>query len=256
MFFRKPLAIAVECSMNLYTVNLEKFHIDNTRSRSTDTDTVTFGLQIAQQQFKLLSLSVGDVNNGDHALNLKFPVVVTEPTTPFVLTFSIYNGNASQLPKTLADLTQTVAQNTLDDILNPGPPTSGPSDYSDPTADPAENQDSGDPWDEPGSANVGWQTLLSYVGIADLIFPDCDGFVAMDSLGQTLAKWDQAISASPNSVLRRSTRYPGTNSAAGCGSNSDYTVTWSVSRERIAGSMRQFLKSHSLALQPGIRSLS
>jgi hypothetical protein len=193
-------------------------------------------------------MSVGNVNNGDHATGLRFLAVVTDPKTPLAFSYSIYNGNASQLSKSLEDLTQSAAENALDDILNPSPPESGPADYG-------ADQD-GDPWNEPGSANVGWLTLLSYLGISDFVFPDCDGFVAMDSVGRTLENWDAAITASPNSILRTTTRYPGSNSAAGCGSNSDYAVTWSLARERIVGSVRQFLKNHALTLDPGMRSLS
>jgi hypothetical protein len=52
--------------MNIYIFSLEKVHIDNTRSRHDDTDKAVFGLGIGKQSFQVKSLSMGDVNNGDH----------------------------------------------------------------------------------------------------------------------------------------------------------------------------------------------
>lgn len=241
--------------MNAYLFTLEKFTINNTRSRHNDTDTVAFGLAVSGQPFQLKSFSAGDVNNGDHAVNLSFLVILTDPATRAAFTYSIYNGNDSSLPKTLADLTQSTAEAALDDLLNPGAPTAGPSDFTDPTQDPSEDDDLV-PWQshDAGSADAGWYTLLAYLGISDFIFPDCDGFVAFDTVGQKLGAWDQAISASSNATFRKSSRFPGQNSPAGCGSNSDYTVTWSVTRTPIVGSLRQFLKTSGLSLHPGLRS--
>ena len=41
--------------MNLYTFKLESFHINNTRSRQDDTDTVSFGFQVGGNQFPVKS---------------------------------------------------------------------------------------------------------------------------------------------------------------------------------------------------------
>lgn len=235
--------------MNLYTFTLEKLHIDNTRSRHNDTDTVSLTVEVGKGPMHSKTLSMGDVNNGDHGIGLEFQLLIADTTVPFVVSYAVYNGDTSKLPKALSDLTQATAANALDDILDPSPPTSGPADYG-------SGPDGGDPWNEPGSANVGWLTELSYLGIADFIFPDCDGFVAMDTLGTKVETLNQAIDGSSNGLLRKSVRYPGTNSAAGCGSNSDYTITWSVLREAIRGSVRQFLKSHALNAASGLRSLS
>ncbi|MGW4848512.1 hypothetical protein [Nocardia brasiliensis] len=50
---------------------------------------------------------------------------------------------------------------------------------------------------------------------------------------------------------------PGYDSRAGCGSNSEYTVTWSVTRSRANGpSLRNFLRGNNLTLAPGLRSLA
>jgi hypothetical protein len=234
--------------MNLYTVSLETVHIDNTRSRHEDTDSVSFTVVSGTKTPHTQSSSLGDVNNGDHAVNLSFTFLLSSPTQPLVLSYVVYNGGTSQLPQTLEQLTEKAADNALDDILNPDPPVSSASDYGTGSSD--------EMWPEPGSANVGWLTALSYLGIADFVFPDCDGLVALDTISHTVAQWDKALDASPNATFRTSIRYPGSNSSAGCGSNSDYTLTWSVRRERMTGSLRQFLNAHSLHPNPGLRSLS
>jgi hypothetical protein len=68
---------------------------------------------------------------------------------------------------------------------------------------------------------------------------------------------EDALSGPATDVSK--TKEPGSNSPAGCGSNSDYTVTWSVIRERVSGrapySLRQFLQAQQLKLNPGLRSL-
>jgi hypothetical protein len=242
--------------MNVYIFSLEKVHIANTRSRHDDTDKVVFGLGIGKQSFQVKSLSIGNVNNGDHNVGLNFPVLLTDPTTAAVFSYSIYNGDDSALPKSLVDLTQSTAQAALDDLMNSGPATAGPGDFTDPSQAPSEGGEIV-PWQShgAGSADAGWYTLLAYLGIADFVFPNCDGLVAFDTVGQKLNAWDDAISASSDATLRRGSNFLGSDSPSGCGSNSDYTVTWSVTRKKIVGSLRQFLKANGLALHPGMRSL-
>lgn len=91
--------------------------------------------------------------------------------------------------------------------------------------------------------------------IGGFLFPDCDGFVAADGMGRTKSQWDKLIDSADGVTFRKALRYPGSNSPAGCGSNSDYTVTWSVTRETVKGSMRQFFKDRGLTSHPGVRSL-
>lgn len=234
--------------MNLYTATLHTVHIDNTRSRHNDTDSVSFTVVSGEKINHTQSLSLGDVNNGDHSVGISFPLLLSDSAQPLVLSYVVYNGGTSQLPQTLEQLTEKAADGALDDILDPSPPVSSASDYGTGSSD--------EMWPEPGSANVGWLTALSYLGIADFIFPDCDGLVAFDTIGHTLNQWDQAIDVATNSTYRASIRYPGSNSPAGCGSNSDYTLTWSVHREKVTGSVRHFLSALSLRPNSGLRSLS
>src|SRR5215813_7368037 len=95
--------------MNFYSFRLESFQINNTRSRHDDTDTVTFGLQIAARRFPVQSLFAGDLNNGSYPVNLMFrSILISDDTSVAVFTYEIYNGDASKLSTSLVALNQTL----------------------------------------------------------------------------------------------------------------------------------------------------
>ena len=90
----------------------------------------------------------------------------------------------------------------------------------------------------------------------NFVFPDCDGYVAADALCLAHQQWNSLIDSAGKDVYRATMRYEGTNSPNGCGSNSNYTVTWSITRDRVRGSVRSFLKARNRNLMPGLRSLA
>src|ERR1700694_5400011 len=53
------------------TVHLDLFHIDTTRARHEDTDYVTLAAQVNDQPPQTQTLFVGDVNDGDHQVNMQ-----------------------------------------------------------------------------------------------------------------------------------------------------------------------------------------
>jgi hypothetical protein len=245
--------------MALYTFVLEQFHIEITRSRGDDTDSVVFGLQTGGQEFPIQSLSTGDVDEGDHAVNLAFrSVFIGDRSAPVAFVYEIFNGDTAKVSEGLA----TLGQRLLDKVVNQTLKTSGVGDTGFP--DPAAGEGGAD---IPNPANrfedtSNWsgiflESILKDIG--DLLLPDCDGFVAAMGIGRTKKQWDDLIAAEGGGILRRSLRYPGTDSPSGCGRNSDYTVTWSVTRERTSGpgrhSLREFLQEHEVKLSPGVRSL-
>jgi hypothetical protein len=240
--------------MNLYTFKLEQFHIDNTRSRHQDTDAAAFALQAGNHLFPAQNFFAGDVNNGDHAVNLVFAsVLINDPDSPAVFTYEIYNGDASKLPSSLAAMAANLAAQIIPLALKTTGPETGVANFSSgeagadvPTAD------------NPFEDSSGWSALFLEAIVVDIggfLFPDCDGFVAADGIGRTKSQWDMLIDSAGGVTFRKGLHYPGSNSPAGCGSNSDYTVTWSVTREIVKGSMRQFFKDRGLTLNPGVRSL-
>jgi hypothetical protein len=107
--------------------------------------------------------------------------------------------------------------------------------------------------------DTSWLQVLELKAFASFISPNCDGFVAIGAIGSTKGRWDALFDPAGGVAYSATVRYPGAESPAGCGSNSDYTVTWSVTRERVTGagphSLRQFLELHHIPLPPGTRAL-
>jgi hypothetical protein len=247
--------------MALYTFALENFRIDNTRSRHEDTDQVTFGLQVGSKQFPVQSLSTGDVNNGGHGVNLSYRFVcISDPMSPVAFSYEIYNGDASKLSVDLETLDKRLLAQSVDDtIKTSGVAETGYANFSSGEAGadvPMLDEDN------PFGDTSDWSTVFFesiFVDIGSFLFPDCDGFVAADAIGSTKSQWDRLIDFTGGVTFRKSLRYPGSNSPSGCGSNSDYTVTWSVTRERVTGpapySLKEFLQAHQVILNPGLRSL-
>ena len=198
-------------------------------------------------------MSAGDVNNGDHSISLVFdPVLIGNTDTPVVMSYQIFNGDTESLHVNLPDMSNDLADRAVDSMQQ-APEQASPSDYTDwPASGSPDNPDVNF---EDGS----WIKVLEFFELGSFLFPDCDGFVAIGTIGLRRRDWDEQISAAGGSTYRKTIRYPGTDSPAGCGSNSDYTVTWSATRRTPGGagplSLRRFLTDHRLTLQPGLRSL-
>lgn len=239
--------------MAYYTFTVEGYHIDKTRSLIQDTDEVGGSLQVGSDKLPAQSRSNGKVGGGDWPIGFVFgPILVSQSTTPVALSYMIYNGDASKLPKSLADYTADLVGKAMESLIKGKPP---------------EQADSSDQFDFPGgpksdNANFddsSWLETLEFVALAGFLFPDCDGFVAADTIGTIKRSWDALIDQAGGVTLHQSSRYPGSNSPTGCGGNSDYTVRWSVLRERASGpgphSLRQFLATHQLSAKSGLRRL-
>ncbi len=70
---------------------------------------------------------------------------------------------------------------------------------------------------------VGW--LLDQLG--GIVFANCDGLVAAEQLALTGQDLHLKTASGP---LTTTTTHPGTDSSTGCGDNSQYEVTWTISR--------------------------
>lgn len=246
-----------EVDVNFYTIRVESLHIDNTRSRHNDTDTVFLALQAGNTQFAVRSKPLGDVNNGDHAVSLSFfSAMLSDPDRVLGFSFSIYNGDITSLSDMLNHaLTSLLTQGVH--LTVPGPTInsiniSGAAAGAGVTANTV------------GITSLLANTSAWYAAAAkaaaeaaiNFIFPNCDGYVAADAVCLTHQQWNSVIDSAGNDVYRITMRYAGTNSPDGCGSNSNYTVTWSITRDRVRGSMRSFLKTRNRNLRPGLRSLA
>jgi hypothetical protein len=190
-----------------YRIVLERFHIDNTRAPDEDTDVVAYTVEApghpdwrgtgARQE------KYGDVDNGDHQLGWSFDALVLPSADDEVrISYSIVNaGNASSDAAKLGRLLEGLGN--LCAALCAG---------------------------VFGFTGV-WATVATkfaqYVGKALDI--DCDGGVAADAIALTIGDLHDLTAATGTHQETRF--YPGTDSNWGCGSNSKYTVTWSVTYE-------------------------
>src|SRR5260370_39937211 len=103
--------------MGLYTFTVEGFHIDNTRARGDDTDQVAAVLRVANEKLPAQSLSTGDVDGGDFPIGMVFgPRLISRDNTAAVLSYSLYNGDTSKLPKTLTALTSALADKAVESM--------------------------------------------------------------------------------------------------------------------------------------------
>ena len=191
----------------------------------------------------------GDVNNGDHPVGLASgPLFVAKDTGMALLSYVIYNGTPASAGIDLAHVVQETLDEYTKQILEGGPSSDPSAEIPDDPALP----------DNATFTDTGWLNVLELAAIGSLISPDCDGVVAADVIGRTKSQLDSAIDAAGGTKYVQSRRYPGTDSPAGCGSNSDYTVTWSVTRQRESGSgpfsVRAFLSQHQLTPSRGVRS--
>ena len=210
-------------------------------------------LQVGTEQLPSQSRSNGSVGGGDWPIGFVFgPILVSQSNTPVVLTYLIYNGDASKLPSSLAAFSADLAGKAADSMFKQKSPEQ--YDLNDVTPYPGAPDNANFEWQDPS-----WIKVLEYVTLASFIFPDCDGFVAGGTIAKVKNSWDALIDQAGGVTLHQSVRYPGSDSPGGCGGNSDYTVRWSVVRERVSGpgphSLRQFLASHQLSAKNGLRRL-
>jgi hypothetical protein len=194
----------------VYYFELNSFSLSNTRARHLDTD---YAVITAEQEPSATILDANwgpqDVNNGDYNL----PPLVAGPfyslpddNNEIVANYSIVNSGHS----------------SRDDIIN--------------AMIQAGIQGAGAAVGTFGSGST--QTNNSFGGAAggnilgsllNMFFANCDGVVVNDQVGPFTGGTLAAMTASgPHS---ESHFYPGTDSPAGCGSNSQYWATWTLTRD-------------------------
>jgi Clostridial hydrophobic W len=188
--------IVLPAERTAYRIVLDQFHIDNTRAANDDTDVVSFQGTLDGQDLPTLNLSTGDVDNGDHLINLQFDPIEVDLTSQLQVRFAIVNsGHANE---------EKFRQN-VDDALKAAAAAGAAF----------------------GGTVSAWITLGKV--LFDLFNFDCDGPVASDSMrasGQDLAQ----LTINYPHTYRTTRGYPGVDSDVGCGSNSQYSVSWYVQR--------------------------
>jgi len=196
--------------MSLYTIRLDQFHIRNTRSYENDTIVVSMTVVIGSETFTF-SRRMGDISNGNFNLSdshntFEVPLVSIEsPDTIISLEFAIVNAghNAGEVERQL--------QTALDSIA-------------------------GGVAGREGTTGVVAAVAIEVVNVAlTPLFANCDGTVAADFLQAKRSDFDNLISSNMRTITHTK-NYPGSDSPTGCGSNSNYDVTWTFIRSEVGDS--------------------
>ena len=192
-----------------YTFTIDSFKITNTRSVHNDTDYVSMAVVVGDNPpINVPIKSMGDVNNGVHAVNLSIPNVADPGGQRVAFSYSIVNNGHSSdtFEQALSALVSAAATKAAE---AGGGALAGPA------------------GEAVGSGAGAW-AIGKLLGI---IFADCDGPVA--AADHTYSAAELAAEAN-GKVVTTTDNNKGTDSPNGCGSNSQYYVTWSVQGNLIA----------------------
>jgi hypothetical protein len=200
--------------MNVYDFALESFHVFETRSPQADTDYFRSTLKIGRQSHDvgLVQVAIEARAGQDYpGPGSSGAIPIVSPRTPVVLSFVIANAghDAPGIDGRLAASVDLVAS-TL----------AGTTSLTESGAILAS------PW-----LLIAAGAIEALSALWNIVFADCDGWVAGDAIALSRADIDRLIRRAGGDVYRETKGYAGVDSPAGCGANSDYSVTWSVSRQ-------------------------
>jgi hypothetical protein len=202
-----------------YTFAMDSFQITNTRSLHEDTDYVSISLAVGSAAPVTKVKAMGNLNNGTFKPGLTFDNIVVGPTTPIVFNYAIVNNGHSSgvkveqaLQQTGTQLAQKAAEAASKAIGTEIGSVLGASIGT--AAVPIVGTALG--------ALAGW--LVGEVGT--ILFANCDGPVAAGVHVFTGA--ELASMTTGGKTVTQTDHNPGTDSPHGCGSNSNYYVTWSI----------------------------
>ncbi len=203
----------------MYMFSLDSFRITDTRSLHKDTDYASLSLAVGSAPALTKTKAMGDLNNGTFKVGLTFDNVAVSPNVPVVLTYAIVNnghGSQAQVEKSLEQAGTQLAQKAasaaaqaigaeIGSVLGASIGTA---------AVPVIGTALG--------ALSGW--LVGEIG--GFLFANCDGPVAAGVHVFTGA--ELAAQTASGKIISATDHNPGTDSPHGCGSNSNYFVTWSI----------------------------
>jgi hypothetical protein len=195
-----------------FTFTLDSFRITDTRSRHDDTDFVSATLQLksatASGTPTTLTKSMGNLNNGTFKVGLSFPNVRVDSSQTAVFNYLIVNsGHNSE--STIDGALETAGSALAQKGLVAGGTEIGTAIF-------------------PGVGSIlGALAGLLAGEIKNILTANCDGPVAAE---QVTLLYSDLLGKTANGPYTHETQNPGTDSATGCGGNSMYYVTWSISR--------------------------
>jgi hypothetical protein len=171
---------------------------------------VTIGLKVGDITYPAQTKAMGDLNNGTYDAGLSFAnVPVDASDTPVIFNFQIVNSGHQ-------------GQQDIDNALTKG--TSNLASKGALALGEVIILGTGSIWAEAASKASEW--------LGGILFANCDGPVAIDQVAMNGATLDAWTAQKPH---REDRFYPGTDSALGCGSNSEYHVGFTF--EHVAGTL-------------------
>jgi hypothetical protein len=187
----------------IYTFTLSSFRITDTRSPHEDTDYVSMAVAVGNNPVITAPTKyMGNVNNGVHQVNLSIANVEVSQGQNVAFSYAIVNSghNSDEVEQTLTPIVASAASKALAAL---GGLVGG------------------------GIGSAIGDFAGSWLGkeLGSIIFANCDGSVAAGDhtlSGATLAQ--QAIGA----TITQTDDNKGSDSPDGCGSNSRYYVSWSI----------------------------
>jgi len=202
---------------SVYTFTLTSFKITDTRSVHNDTDFVSIAVAVGNKPpITVPAKSMGDVNNGTHAVNLSIPDVDVPAGEVVAFSYSIVNSGHDKDSVQQALQKFVTAASSKDVTAGAGVVGSG----------------IGGPIGA-GLAIIGTQAAGWVVGkLENILFANCDGTVAAADHVFNAAQLAQQTAG--GHLISATDDNKGSDSATGCGSNSRYFVSWSISARQKA----------------------
>jgi hypothetical protein len=185
-----------------YRFSVDYVKVDTARSFDHDTDTCQMSVAPGNWPTQSLTQSTGDIGGTNFSvsqtnlLNLELPVEMCEPVTLNYIV--INNGNADQV--------------TLDTIIV----TAGSALLSAGVKAAS------------GSSILGTVAGFLLTKLGSFLFQDCDGIVAVEQV--EFSGRELRLKTVAHELDQIVTDHAGTDSPTGCGANSEYEVTWSMTR--------------------------
>jgi hypothetical protein len=213
-----PVPLAAS-TFQVYSVGLDWIQISNTRSRFKDTVFAAMSLSSGMGAPVTETAGLGNLDEGSYSPGLRFGNVAVRDGKVMVLHYNVINDgsdSSSVVRQAIDQVAKTLAQKGADAAAQVGGSAIGGylGAQLGTIAIPIVGTALG--------ALAGWLVGKSI----PLLFPDCDGYVAAGVHAFTSQEL-RSYTAGGHSI-ERSDLSPGTDSPAGCGSNSEYTVAWSI----------------------------
>jgi hypothetical protein len=195
--------------MALFSFTLDSFTIFETRSVHEDTDFATLSLGVntpPPSASPSVKKSIGNVNNGLHEVGLVFANVTVNPGDLVYMSYLIVNAGHSPpdaieaaIESAGGKLATAAGAAAAGAVVGSGVPVIG--------------------------TVVGAIAGFLASELESIFTADCDGTVAAEV---QIFTFDQLVSDTSIGPFLWTTQHPGTNSAAGCGLNSNYLTAWHI----------------------------